>query len=112
VRVFPRPGCITLIATDQSDRYECMSVTNSVEYLAAELCTAYEIPPEELLLIEHYDDREMIARMPLHIQARETNRPGRTNAESFDLVTVTGGTQHWKRITKEEAERLAGEPLA
>ena len=116
IRVYDQAGGeAVVIATDIGDANPGASVTNTVEHIATEVCRRYRLDPARLTVVEHYDDR----RTP------RTFSFGRENGESFDVVTfrrmpaTSNGTiaegetyaaPMWRRINKQQAEALAGQP--
>ena len=104
-----------VVATDDADAAG-MSITNAAETLAAQVCLRWNIPPERLTWVEHYDYR---------------HRPGGRSAsgkrtESFDRVLFLGGARpvpaagqvapplgepDWQPTDKASVEALLGEAL-
>ena len=118
IRIFDQAaGNVVLIATDIGDANPGASVTNTIERIATEVCHRYGLDPARLTVVEHYDDRRTPGAFSF----------GRENGESFDVVTfrrmpatdsagaIADGAMFaapmWRRIRKEQAEALAGQPL-
>jgi hypothetical protein len=118
IRVFDQAGGdAVLVATDIGDANPGASVTNTIEHIATEVCRRYRLDPARLTVVEHYDDRRTPRAFLL----------GRENGESFDVVTfrrmpatagdgtIAEGAMYaapmWRRINKQQAEALVGQPL-
>ena len=80
-----------VVATELLDN-PGMSLTNAAASVAMQVCQYYEIPPEQLVWVEHYPE--------------ETG-----HEETFDLVHFSFdlgklSAPRWKRISKEEVQQL------
>ena len=104
-----------VIATDDASA-EGTSITNAAETLAAEVCLRWNLPPERLTWIEHYDYRH-----------REGGKSALgDHPERFDRVFFSGtklmllagklapslGEPTWRPTDRTSVEELIGEPLA
>ena len=93
VRVFICDSWTTIIATDRTIKYNCASVTNTIDQLVNALIVKEKLDPERVVVIEHYDDLEK---------------------ETYDLVQferMPDGSfrfPSWKAINEEEAHHWAG----
>ena len=67
-----------------------MSITNSIGELAASVCRDFDIPPEKLVLIEHYGN--------------ESYHGGRDNKETYDMVEFSDGLgkPKWRPLRSDE----------
>jgi hypothetical protein len=125
LRVFvPPAGEVTeqhpavALVTEQPEReglQGTLSVTNGIESIAQAICCQCSLPPQRIILIEHYDDRKrgLAARLP-----------GRIGGEKFSGV-VFGSMQavegepgafelrrpQWHSLGKAEVEALIGQHL-
>ncbi len=113
LQIFPGGDGVPVVVLTELPFNNNTSVTNLVEYLAAEVLASY-LP-------------ERIGRKPpFHCVEHYPRGGGSRLPETFDLVTfdlaiperrrVHGGelsslgTPHWQRITRGELERLIGHP--
>lgn len=115
LRLFRHASLTVALATDESNRHACNSVTNTVEEIATAVCAQFGADPARLILIEHYDDREWRAQMRAR-HRRVVTPMSRDHGETFDLVKLRWdstrfGEPDWERITKAQAEAFAGSPL-
>lgn len=107
LRFFIRDEQTVIIFTDRSSTHVCPSITNSIEDAASALVKEFPFfLAAEIIWIEHYDHEPQFPRK------HPTKEP-----ETFDLVTFQRSENSrfydpdWKRITREEAEKLAGRPI-
>lgn len=91
VRVYQHAGQTVAIVTEQADNHG-MSVTNAAEWLLPALAEKYELP-EDVIWIEHYE--------------RQQGEP-----DTFDLVTLDGGSPAWRRLAIEQVEEMVGAEVA
>jgi hypothetical protein len=115
IRIYDHNQKTIVVATELEDNTGT-SITNMAEYIATDIWVDLGRPPlERFMWIEHYPERGIIAGRP-------------TIKEDFDMVTFEqttwkfGEPDHqadypqvlrepkWKHITKDELERLIGEP--
>ncbi len=108
LRVYHCHGWYCVVATDRSTTYECRSVTNSIEELAAAAVVRFGLLAERVVWIEHYDYEPQLHKTRRHFWKRD---------ETFDLVKferIEDGRFHragWTRITRERAEQWTGEEI-
>ena len=90
LRVYRHEGQTVAIVTEQADNTG-MSVTNAAEWLLPALANQYGLPAD-VLWIEHYE--------------RQQGEP-----DTYDLVTLAGGSPAWQRLALEQVEALTGADL-
>jgi hypothetical protein len=93
-----QPGEVYVAIYTELDDNPGTSVTNAAETVATGIWEFLERPDTEITFIEHYRDRALIGGRPQF-------------KEQFDRVTfepIKGGfaRPRWRRISKEEVERL------
>ena len=103
LRVWQEPGQVPVVLFTELDDNPGTSITNMIEYIAWEAFKLLERPESGMVTIEHYRDRGIVRGKPLY-------------KEEFDLVTFTQTASGfddpcWRRISKEEVERIIGETL-
>lgn len=106
LRVWEQPGTPPVVMFSQpAHDYAGPSVTNRIEGLAGAVFVQMGQPAGGLTVVQHYP-------------ARDFDRKGRPRLlEAFAVVTFTRAPQGfsypcWQPISKEEVERLLGQPLA
>ena len=87
LRVYRHEGQTVAIVTEQADNTG-MSVTNAAEWLLPALAEQYGLPAD-VLWIEHYE--------------RQQGEP-----DTYDLVTLAGGSPAWRRLALEQVEAITG----
>lgn len=104
LRVWQEDGKPPVVLFTELDENPGTSITNVIEDIAWEAFKLLERPECGIQVIEHYRDRGIVRGKPMY-------------KEEFDVVTFTqiaSGFDDpcWRRISKEEMERIIDEALA
>ena len=103
LRVWQEPEQVPVVLFTELDDNAGTSITNMIEHIAWEAFKLLERPTSGIQVIEHYRDRGMVRGKAIY-------------KEEFDMVTFTqiaNGFDDpcWRRICKEEVERIIGNIL-
>ena len=118
VRVFlPAEGsgsdAYIVLATDD-DQAQGTSVTNAAEIIAAVACQRFNLPPERLEFIEHYDYRHRPGGANAFGEAENFARISFSRATAAALpgaLSPTLGLPSWQHTDRVSVEELIGEAL-
>lgn len=94
------------VATDLGDKNPGPSVTNAADLVAESVCERFNLSPDQVTFVEHYDGR---------IGNTSSLNP-RDGVEDYDLVVFQTDRRPltqpaWRPMRKHQVEALVGEPL-